>query len=316
MVGFVGNLGLAAVGVYLICEAPFAGASLIGAALVAYGLSANLIFAHELSHGAVVRNPFLKELIATICFAPVGMSALIWRLWHNRDHHGGSQIEGRDPDIPPTLRELRDNPLRAGFFRLPAVARSLIFFGAWPIYLTAHAFSLHVHYLKTELRGARFVLGFCEAFLTPLALAVGGWFLFDPHEFFLIYGAGFAGSNVVGMAYIATNHMLSPLNEINDPLRSTLTVRNWKLIERAHFNLGYHVEHHIFPTMSPAHGPLLRKLLLEHFPERYQELNHFRALYLLFKLPMLYATKTEQLDPPTSRRYGTAGFGLNELSSG
>ena len=62
--------------------------------------------------------------------------------------------------------------------------------------------------------------------------------------------------SVINMAYIHTNHQLSPRVAINDPLIASLSVVSPRFIQWFHGNFGYHVEHHIFPSMSVKFAPL------------------------------------------------------------
>jgi len=66
------------------------------------------------------------------------------------------------------------------------------------------------------------------------------------------------GSAVV-MGYIVTNHGLSSMTDVNDPMVNSLsvTVPRWFSVYSLQF--GLHVEHHLFPTVSGRHAPRIRK---------------------------------------------------------
>jgi len=47
--------------------------------------------------------------------------------------------------------------------------------------------------------------------------------------------------------YILTNHTLSPLTDVNDPLLNSLSVTAPRAVEVLHLGFGFHVEHTSFP---------------------------------------------------------------------
>jgi hypothetical protein len=76
-------------------------------------------------------------------------------------------------------------------------------------------------------------------------------------------------ANTIVMAFILTNHSRSPRVEINDPLVSGLSVTAPRWVEWITLQLGYHVEHHLFPAMSSRHARTVRELLRARWPGRY-----------------------------------------------
>jgi fatty acid desaturase len=99
------------------------------------------------------------------------------------------------------------------------------------------------------------------------------------------------------MSYILTNHSLSPLTGVNDPLLNSLSVEVPEVLHRLHLRFGLHVEHHLFPAMSSAHAPLVQAALRAKFPDRYQSLPLLTALRRLAGTPRVYATPTRLVDP-------------------
>src|SRR4051794_21258490 len=53
--------------------------------------------AHELLHGAIVRDLRARHILGGIAFSPFLISARHWVGWHNRLHHGHTTIAGIDP---------------------------------------------------------------------------------------------------------------------------------------------------------------------------------------------------------------------------
>src|SRR5262249_10325741 len=108
-------------------------------------------------------------------------------------------------------------------------------------------------------------------------------------------------ANAVVMGYILTNHSLSPLTDVNDPLLNSLTVTVPRAFAALHLDFGLHVEHHLFPAMSPRHLGLVRDQLIARWPDRYQSMPLVEALTRLMATPRLYATATVLCDPKTGQ---------------
>jgi len=105
------------------------------------------------------------------------------------------------------------------------------------------------------------------------------------------------------MSYIATNHFLNPLTETNDPLANTLSVTAPRWLERLHLQFGYHVEHHLFPTVSGRHAPAVRDVLRRLWGDRYLTMPHMRALRLLYARPKIHDGHDALIDPRTGERF-------------
>jgi fatty acid desaturase len=70
-----------------------------------------------------------------------------------------------------------------------------------------------------------------------------------------------------------------------------------------HLHFGYHVEHHLFPTMSGRHAPAVREALVRLYGERYLTMPHGRALRLLYTRPKLHRDHDTLVDPRTMTTY-------------
>ena len=142
-------------------------------------------------------------------------------------------------------------------------------------------------------------LGVAVAGGTALGVALG------PVRLLFAYGLPLLVANAIVMAYILTNHSLSPQTGINDPLLNSLTVTTPRILRVLHLNFGYHVEHHVFPRMSPAHAPRISRLLRERWPGRYQSMPLGRALLLLCRTARIHLAPTVLIDPRTGRSWPT-----------
>ena len=115
----------------------------------------------------------------------------------------------------------------------------------------------------------------------------------------------FAIQNYTVMSYISTNHNLSPLTKVNDPLVNSLTVTTNPIFEFIHLNFGYHVEHHIFPRMSGAYTKKVHAELKSQFPDTYQFMKKSEALKLLYSTARIYKNHTTLINPKTLQTYKT-----------
>jgi fatty acid desaturase len=282
-----------------------------GAAVVAGHSWACLAFlAHETLHHAVVKSRLLERLIGYCGLMLFCLSPTLWVAWHNQAHHGNTGNPDIDPDGFGTLRSWKASAGDRAIERVSPGSphkRSLLFL------LVTFSFHSVVVLLSHSRRdnyyqrvSRRVVYTESLAMLTfwiAVFLVVGGW------NFLFIYVVPVLVANMVTMSYIATNHFLSSLSAVNDPLVNSLSVRNAAWLEKLHFQFGYHVEHHVFPTVSGRYAPLVRDALVRFYGERYLSLPHPRALRLLYTRPKLHDTPDTLIDPRTMRTFRTLAPG-------
>ena len=141
------------------------------------------------------------------------------------------------------------------------------------------------------------------------AIGVGCWvalaWLIGGHAFLFAFVLPLIVANVLVMSFILTNHSLSPLTEVNDPLLNSLSVTVPRLFNWTSLGFGFHVEHHLFPSMSSRHAPRLRQLILARWPERYQSMPLLRALTQMIRTARVYAKPTILVDPRNGQRWPT-----------
>jgi len=269
--------------------------------------------AHEALHHAVVKSRTAERLIGYAGFGLYGLSPTLWTVWHNQAHHGNTGKPVVDPDGYGTL----------GFWQKSAVVRTLekiapgsgyarsgAFLFVW---FSIHSFLVLVFHSQRNdyyTRASRRVV-YTES-AAMLLFWTGVFFWVGAYAFLFIYVLPLLVANAVVMSYIATNHFLNPLTEVNDPLANTLSVTSPRWLERLHLQFGYHVEHHIFPMMSGRHFPAVRNVLRRSYGDRYLTLPHGRALQLLYTRPKLHGTHDTLIDPRTLSTFNTLAPG--ELS--
>src|SRR5215468_2279731 len=250
--------------------------ALAGAVVAGHSWGCLGFLAHETMHHAVVRNRTLEKLVGYAGFGIYGLSPTLWIAWHNQAHHGHTGKPVADPDGFGTLRFWeKSRVVRALETFAPGSRRlqSALFLFVW---FSVH--SLLVLVFHSERNGYYGRISRRTVYAEPVA-------------------------NAMVMSYIATNHFLNPLTETNDPLANTLSVTAPRWLERLHLQFGYHVEHHLFPTVSGRHAPAVRDALRRLWGDRYLTMPHMRALRLLYARPKIHDGHDALFDPRTGERF-------------
>lgn len=300
-------LGILAISLWITpLWAKFAVALVIGHSFACLGF-----LAHEILHGAVVRHAMLRDTLGAICFSPFVLSPKLWRKWHNVEHHGHTQHDHDDPDAMGTLETLRERTFLRAFFRIAPWLRSLFTFAAFTVWFTLHGFGMFLRFLPEFKKDERRVV--IAQFVVPVLVWVGLLVVIGPIDWLFAYLLPALIGNFIVMSYIATNHLLNPLTQINDPLANSLTVTVPKIVDFFHFNFSHHTEHHIFPAMNPKYMPQVKEAVKELWPDRYNEMPHWKALRALWKTPRLYrdAHESPLIDPVRGEVFPTVGRGLD-----
>jgi len=264
--------------------------------------------AHEALHGAIVRGKTARRIVGAIGFFPFWVSPRLWIAWHNTVHHGNTNIEGKDPDAYPSLKQYEDSTAARLAVDL-AAPRSRKLRGIFTLLIGFTGQSMHVllsAHREGLLLGRHFALALAQtlgamAAWCAFALSVGG------PLFLLLYVAPLMIGNSIVMAHIITNHSLSPLSDTNDALETSLTVRVPRWFEFYSLGFGYHVEHHLFPAMSNRNAPIVAAHLRLLAPDSYQEMPLTSAIRLLFTTPRVYRDKHTLFDFKTGEIYPTLG---------
>jgi fatty acid desaturase len=277
-------------------------------AAIAIGCSmAGITFlAHETLHGGVVRGRWMIRMIGTLGFLPFCVSPTLWTAWHNRVHHNHCGQPGIDPDMYPTIEEYKTQTrarIMADYFgvgrRRWLGALSLLF--GFTGQSTQVLLKARRAGFLTKRQHYRAIAGTFVA----LAFWVGLGVTIGIVPFVFAYLLPLVVANTIVMAFIITNHNLSPLTPVNDPLVNSLTVTLPRPFEWLTLGFGFHVEHHLFPTMSTRHGPKVRAAILARFRERYQSMGLMRALRQLHRTARVYLDNTTLIDPHTGATWPT-----------
>jgi len=110
-------------------------------------------------------------------------------------------------------------------------------------------------------------------------------------------------ANAIVMGFILTNHSLSPLTGVNDPLLNSLSVTTPRFVEWLTLGFGYHVEHHLFPAMSARHAAEVRHLLRTQYSGKYQSMSLLQATAALHGSARIYKDASTLVDPRSGREW-------------
>ncbi|MGA9289014.1 MAG: fatty acid desaturase, partial [Anaerobacillus sp.] len=116
---------------------------IIGASFAGMGF-----LGHEILHGTVVRNPWLRDLLGGIAFWPLSTGPKLWRKWHNLNHHVHTQHDEKDPDAWPTLERISKLTIFKWVYNLPLFLRALVAFASLAVQFTAHSLKMFFVYVK------------------------------------------------------------------------------------------------------------------------------------------------------------------------
>jgi fatty acid desaturase len=275
--------------------------------LIGVSMAMVAFLGHEILHGAIVRGRFAIRILGWLCLLPFTVSPTLWTNWHNRVHHNQCAKVGADPDMYPTLDEYRTQPfarLMADYFglggrRITSVISLLLGFTGQSQQMLWEAQRLGILSRAQHRRAiGEFLLG--VAWWTGVGILVGGV------SFLFVYVLPLVVANTIVMSFILTNHSLSSLTPtVNDPLVNSLSVTLPRPLEWLSLDFGFHVEHHIFPTMSARHGRDVRTRLREAYADQYQSLALPTAVRRLYQTGRVYLDDTTLIDPRTGQTSST-----------
>jgi len=141
--------------------------------------------------------------------------------------------------------------------------------------------------------------------LLGAAFWAGVAYLVGPLPFVFVYLLPLVVANSIVMMFIMTNHNLSPLTDVNDPLVNSLSVTLPRWLEFLTLDFGFHVEHHVLPTLSTRHGRVIREHLIDKFSGRYQTMPLRTALVQLFRTARVYKDNVTLIDPQSGDTWPT-----------
>lgn len=271
-------------------------------------LAGNTFLAHEILHGAIVKNKKLQNFIGFFGLGPFLISPTYWRFWHNTLHHGNTQLLYKDPDAFPTRMVWKKSKFMQFVFPLSpgsGYLRSYFYFFYWfsfqAVLNQAYMRFGNKMWAKMNHKKVTFEFILIVILMTTYIVAIG------PSNWLWLVVIPFVSQNYTVMSYISTNHNVSPYTKINDPLVNSLSVTNNRILEFFNLDFGYHTEHHLFPSMPASQAKKVSAKLKEMYPEKYKLIPKSQALKLLYSTPRIYKNRDILIHPKTNKEYATLG---------
>lgn len=262
---FLGHLGVIALSGYLWAIAPL-GVAL--PALVICGASLALMFCamHECCHRTAFANPRLNDGAAWLAGLLSFYNSTFYRRYH-KWHHRYTQIPGKDPELEDPkphslghyLWQLSGIPWWIGKVRCHGKVALGQLEGMYYLPETCHG---------EVVRSVRWQL------LTYAAVIVGSSLLGHPWFLFTYWVLPLAVGQPLLRFVLLAEHTGCP-NDANPLLNTRTTLTLWPL-RWLMWNMPYHAEHHLYPSipfqaLPTAHGQL--KPYFEHIDAGYMQVN-------------------------------------------
>ena len=289
---------LIVVGMWVACRySPWWSWPLLGI-VAGHSLACLAFLAHELSHNAILKRGWFKNVVETGVMGLLGIPPTMWHEVHNITHHGNTNTPN-DPDRRwmqgeankrSTAISAAFHPQRSWWWLSPLVPFQFVGYvlrniiaalsgGHWGTLPAAP------NYDGKQRRAIALELLVIVG-IQVAALAVVG---FDPIRWLFIGPFPWLVASAIVMAYVFTNHFLHPIHDESDPVGSSTSVIVPRWVDALHFNFSYHTEHHLFPGMDSRYYPLVSEKLREKFPESYHQLPFLEAWRRLLASKMFEA---------------------------
>lgn len=223
-----------------------------------YGSSADPRW-HECGHGTAFENDRINNAIYYVASFMLLRDPTVWR-WSHVRHHSDTIVVGRDPEVilerPPNLVEWA-----LGFFSIlsgPRMMSRTVRHAMGNISDADRSYIPEDELPKVAWEARAFV----ALWAAVIVWCIAGTTLL-PLLFFI--GPSFYGAWLVH-AFGTTQH-LGLQEDVLDHRLNTRTIYMNPVLRFLYWNMNYHCEHHMFPTV-PSHAlPKLHQLIKDDLPE-------------------------------------------------
>ncbi|MCS7061049.1 MAG: fatty acid desaturase [Anaerolineae bacterium] len=258
---------------------------------------------HESSHGTPFKTDWMNNALYEIASFMVLRESVVWR-WSHARHHSDTIIVGRDAEIV-RQRPLSLVGLALKFFNIPTFFKyfeSIIRHAFGRVTAEERTFIPESEFGKLFLRARIYVAIY--AGVIALAIGMGSilplMFVGLPNLYgawlMLVYGL----TQHAGLAEDVLDHRLNTRTVLMNPINRYL-----------YWNMGYHIEHHMFPMVPYYNLPKLHELVKPYMPPPYNGLiEAYReiipTLLRVAKDPTYYLIRPVPPTPPEAHTPHTA----------
>jgi Na+-transporting NADH:ubiquinone oxidoreductase subunit F len=251
---------------------------------------------HESSHGTAFKTDWMNNALYELSSFMVRRESIPWR-WSHARHHSDTIIVGRDLEIA-VQRPADLTAIFLNFFNLtvlPKYVRGVLLHSLGKMMPEELTYIPEREHGKIFLRARTYLIIYLSAF--AVSIVTGSWlpliFIVLPN----VYGSWLT------VTYGLTQHAGLAENVLDHRLNTRTVYMNF-INNYLYWNMGYHVEHHMFPLV-PYHAlPKLHELIKADCPpvynglvEAYREI--IPTLFRQVKDPTYYVKR--QLPLPVSR---------------
>ncbi|MEO0848933.1 MAG: fatty acid desaturase family protein [Cyanobacteria bacterium J06648_1] len=225
-------------------------------ALIIYGFSLASMFAvvHECSHRTAFANNRLNDAVAWCAGVLSGYNSTFYRRYH-KWHHRYTRIEGKDPELediqPSNLREY-----------LAEISGYNWWLGKLKTHYRVCAGKLdQMPYISESARSE--VINSNRWQIAVYGLAIAFSLIFQQPWFITLWLLPLAVGQPILRFILLAEH--TGCSYDNNPLANTRTTLTWLPIKFMMWNMPFHAEHHLYPSL-PFHAlPQAHQELKEHF---------------------------------------------------
>lgn len=228
------------------------GTWMVAPAMLLHGWVLVALFAcvHETIHYTAFRTRRINELVGWFAATPNLLNSSWYRLFHAY-HHRYCQDRARDPELtpPPPVGVWQYLARVSGldYWRARAVTIGRVLAGRFETMPYVPAID------RVHVRRSMMAMVALAGAVLVLWTAWGGW---DPVIYWI--GPVLLGQPILRLMLLAEH---TGCSEDDDPLTNTRTTAASWLVRLLHWNMPYHAEHHLYPSV-PFHAlPQLRAKL-------------------------------------------------------
>ena len=224
--------------------------------LIIYGFSFAAMFAvvHECTHRSAFANNVLNDIVAWWAGVLSGYNSTFYRRFH-KWHHKYTRIEGKDPE----LEDIQPRNLREYLAEISGIRWWL---GKIQTHFRLATGKLdNMPYLSEDARSE--VISSTRWQLLVYGVAIALSLILQQPWFITLWLLPLAVGQPILRFILLAEHTGCSLD--NNPLTNTRTTLTWFPIKFMMWNMPFHAEHHLYPSI-PFHAlPQAHQELKEHF---------------------------------------------------
>lgn len=269
---------------------------------------------HECSHGTAFKSDWMNNVLYEIASFMVFRESTPWR-WSHQRHHSDTIIIGSDPEI---VNQKPFNPFKfiLGFSMISATwatIKNMILHSFCKLRDAEKSYIPDYEYSKVYFKARIYLLIYAS--VIGLAIYTNSWL-----PLMYIGLPTFYGSWLMPI-YGITQHAGLAENVLDHRLNCRTVHMN--LINRyLYWNMGYHVEHHMYPLVPYHQLPKLHKEVLHDMPKPYASLYEawkeiIPVLFIQIDNPNYYVNRPlpETANPSDYRHHCAPVYAIGEVDS-